>query len=253
MIFSKKTGRQFQEVLFQAHHLDDEICSISIGLLEGLDTEIILRLIQSYQLNGTKNNVSFHFTFMPAYQIPFNINSDFYDIAITLEDRFNLTNIERFSLNTMPIGKYSLRLFYSRNHPVNRLGRPPAFDDFRKDTFLIPMFVSAQMPDNLSNLNNTAVEYYRSVLGFKPNVSFLSSLSSIQPNVESGEGVSILADKCSFMDSPFILSVPIEDESRDILMIWKKKSKKHILDFIDCCSKALPLQTESLQNKEQFT
>ncbi|MCC8142076.1 MAG: LysR family transcriptional regulator [Lachnospiraceae bacterium] len=222
--FKNATG-DFTDVLFQAHNLGKEQDTLSVVLLEGLDTDRVLKPLLDYQFfNG---NVSLSFEQLPSYQIPTFLANGKYDLAVTMEDRIQSSIRPKKNIKYEVAMPSRLNLFYSVFHPVNQLARSPAFIDFKNDIFYFPMYYSKILEDERSQVN-APIDLYRDLLGYTPNIKVVDSMASILPNLLNGSGVSILGEHSRVNSSQNIKSI-VTPIKCDIVYAWCEERETDLI------------------------
>ncbi len=228
--FFKSSREEFSDVVFKAHNLGQEQLRLNIALLEGMDTDRILRPLLDFQFYNS--NVSLSFEQLPSYQIPTFLANGKFDMAITMADRLVALNKTSHTIRYEPILNSRLYLYYSIYHPVNDLARNPSFVDFKDDIFLIPAYLAKAV--DRDNQQDKLSEMYRQVFGFLPKCRYVESVSAILPNLISGEGVSILSEHCRVNSSVNVKSLPMPVQS-DIVYAWCEDREtdliREILEF----------------------
>ncbi len=214
--YLKNTTEEFTDVVFQAHNIGKEQTKLSVVLLEGLDTDRILKPLLDYQFfNGS---VSISFEQLPSYQIPTFLANGKYDLAVTMEDRIQSSIQPKKNIKYEVALPGRLNLFYSVLHPVNQLARAPVFADFKEDTFYFPAYYSKVL-ENKTLRGNSPMDLYREFLGYTPKIKIVESMGSILPNLLNGSGVCILGEHSRVYSSKNIKSLVTPIKS-DIVYAW---------------------------------
>ncbi|MCD8152920.1 MAG: LysR family transcriptional regulator [Clostridiales bacterium] len=237
--FFQKSRDQYAEVVFKAQNLKQEQKRLKMVLLEGLDTDRILRPILEYQFYHP--GVSISFEQLPSFQIPVNLVNGKFDFAITMSDRLVVTNKTSKEIQYETILNGRLYLYYSAYHPVNDLARNPSFADFRDDVFLIPSYFSKMIEKGGTQQNQVPLEVYQKQFGYMPKFKFVESVASILPNLLSGEGVSVLSEYCRISASPNIKSIAMPVQS-DIVYSWCSERETNLIRDICEFNKSHPIR-----------
>ncbi len=214
--YFKEAREQFNDVVFRAYNLEKERTSLNVVLLEGLDTDKIIKPLLDYQFFNGKANISFEQ--FPAYQIPKFLENGKYDLAVTMKDHLTSANKTKKKILYESIMPSRLFLYYSVLHPVNQLARLATFADFKDDIFYIPANYANAAGDDQKQ-GTQPVEMYEEWLGYTPNVRIVDSVSSVLPNLLSGKGVSLLSEHNRIGASPNIRSIPTPVQS-DVVYAW---------------------------------
>jgi len=122
-------------------------------------------------------------------------------------------------------------LFFSKKHHKNDDGSQPKLEEFKDDIFFLPEFFN-----ETDKIALDTDQYYATILGYEPKFEYVDSLASILPNIESGQGVSILTNYCRIRKSSLISSIPL-DASANIVFAWNKNNdsqlvKRLLADYI---------------------
>ncbi len=227
--FFREAEKRFQSAAQQARPESDST-KLSVVMMDSLVSEIALDPLFRYQRSRPDIHLALNIEQMAPYDIPVAIEQGQYDLAITLEDKIRTTSYSP-QLETLPICDASLRLYYSKNRKKTWAGDMPELNDFREDTFYLPMSLVEPQHVEGEYVKDNAFLFYTQLLGYRPNFEIVEFRHSIRPNIESGSGVAIMSELSGEGHSVYLESIPLPVSSR-LVLAWRKNCKKDIIHFL---------------------
>lgn len=225
-----RAKEEYQQTVLIAQQAATNTNKLCIGLPEAIWTDIIWEFLRSKGIDDwTLRNIRIET--MNTVDIPMALFNREVDCAIALGGPSSFSSIDREQIHRISLFSSKYRLFFSVNHPAAKLNHELLPGDFKDTVLLIP--VENRLLETPHGSYDIVV-YFTHLLGYTPMVEYVESVSAILPNIETGYGVTILADCGAAMSRRNIQSILLDSkEAPDVIMAYidgpKKPELEHLL------------------------